>query len=747
MAQALARTPRKSRSSNSNAPLFRLPAGMWNPDIARDVIVAALFLLGLLSAVSLVFPDGALTAPLSHAMGRYLGWCAPLAPAWMLGIAALRLWLGINPKAQLPKGRITGAILISLSVIPLAHIVPWGDPDPAARAAAHAGGGQFGYALRAGFSELLGTAGGIAVFVGALAIGTVMALERQTADVARALAQMAELTFRGMLLTARGIRAVSSWTYRLVRARLDRPKLEIHGAQKPRPAIPKALLRAVTAPVPAPVPLPEPKVIEPELDELTEPPPPGVWKLPPINLFAPSKGAVLSEIEIRERARIIEETLASFNIEAKVIEVHQGPTVTQFGLEPAPGVAVNRILARGNDLALRIGASPIRLEAPVPGKRMVGIEAPNATVSAVNIRDLFEAPQFTTLKSRLRLALGQDVTGKPIVGDLGKMPHLLIAGATGSGKSVCINTIVASLIYQSSPDDLNFVMIDPKMVELVGFNGIPHLRMPVVTDMDRVVGALKWVVREMERRYAIFVEHAARNIDTYNSKIAEDPTKKKMPYLVVVIDELADMMMTAPDEVEKSLCRLAQLARATGIHLVVATQRPSVDVLTGLIKANFPTRIAFAVTSQVDSRVILDSAGAEKLLGRGDALFMPQDQGKPIRVQGAYVSDDEIQSLVKHWRTQGMPRFTQDEVQELQTLSQREPEDNTDDLYDRALEVASQYQKISISLLQRRLGIGYPRAARLVDLLEERGIVASSADGKSREVRPSGIDDGDDADL
>jgi S-DNA-T family DNA segregation ATPase FtsK/SpoIIIE len=264
--------------------------------------------------------------------------------------------------------------------------------------------------------------------------------------------------------------------------------------------------------------------------------------------------------------------------------------------------------------------------------------------------------------------------------------------------------------------------------------------------MDRVVGALKWVVREMERRYAIFVEHAARNIDTYNSKIAGDPSKKKMPYLVVVIDELADMMMTAPDEVEKCLCRLAQLARATGIHLVVATQRPSVDVLTGLIKANFPTRIAFAVTSQVDSRVILDMGGAEKLLGRGDALFMPQDQGKPIRVQGAYVSDDEIQSLVKHWRTQGMPRFTQEEVQELETLGQPEPEDTTDDMYERALEVASQYQKISISLLQRRLGIGYPRAARLVDLLEERGVVAASADGKSREVRPSGLDDDEDED-
>ncbi|MFN0071012.1 MAG: DNA translocase FtsK 4TM domain-containing protein, partial [Chloroflexota bacterium] len=734
---------RRPRAAHAQAPLVRLPSWLWQPAVARDILVGSLFLLGLLSSVSLVFPDGSLTAPLHFALTKYLGWCAPLAPGWMLLVSALRLWQGVHAKAQLPRSRIVGGILASLACIGLAHIVPWGDPDPAMRAAAHSGGGQFGYALQVGFVEVLGVAGATTVLLGSLALGTVLALDKQTANVARFMALLAEVTFRSGARAARGFwfatSCVSRWGYGLVRKRMERPKLEIHGSRTKGLRIPAALLRAATIPVPPPEPIAE--VIEPVLDELTEPAPPGVWKLPPISLFQPSKGGVLSEVEIRERARIIEETLLSFNIEAKVVEVHQGPTVTQFGLEPAPGVAVNRILARGNDLALRMGASPIRLEAPVPGKRMVGIEAPNATVSSVNIRDIFEAPQFVNQKSRLRLALGQDVTGKPIVGDLGKMPHLLIAGATGAGKSVCINSIIASLIYQSSPDELNFVMIDPKMVELVGFNGIPHLRMPVVTDMERVVGALKWVVREMERRYAIFVEHAARNIDTYNTKIAEDPTKKKMPYLVVVIDELADMMMTAPDEVEKSLCRLAQLARATGIHLVVATQRPSVDVLTGLIKANFPTRVAFAVTSQVDSRVILDMGGAEKLLGRGDALFMPQDQGKPIRVQGAYVSDDEIQSLVKHWRIQGMPRFTSDEVQELQKLGQPEPEDTTDEMYERALEVASQYQKISISLLQRRLGIGYPRAARLVDLLEERGIVAASSDGKSREVRPSADDE------
>jgi S-DNA-T family DNA segregation ATPase FtsK/SpoIIIE len=450
-------------------------------------------------------------------------------------------------------------------------------------------------------------------------------------------------------------------------------------------------------------------------------------------LFESGAAAQVSQVDVRQRARTIEETLASFNIEARVVEVNQGPTVTQFGIEPSPGVAVRRILALQNDLGLRLGAWPVRFEAPVPGKRVVGLEVPNQSVSVVALRGLLESEEAARIKSKLKLALGRDVSGRVVVADLARMPHLLIAGATGSGKSVCINSLLASLLSQNSPDDLQFMMIDPKMVELMPYNGIPHLRMPVVTDMDQVVGALKWVVREMERRYALFVQRAARNIESYNRTL-EASGERPLPYLVVIIDELADMMMTAPDEVEISLCRLAQKSRATGIHLIVATQRPSVDVLTGMIKANFITRIAFAVSSQVDSRVILDAVGAEKLLGRGDMLFSSGDTSKPQRIQGAWVSDQELQRLVTHWRRQGLPRYTESDVEEMQALNHEADQDDRDELYERAVGVATQYSRVSTSLLQRRLGIGYPRAARLIDLMEERGVIASSEDGKSREV-------------
>jgi S-DNA-T family DNA segregation ATPase FtsK/SpoIIIE len=361
------------------------------------------------------------------------------------------------------------------------------------------------------------------------------------------------------------------------------------------------------------------------------------------------------------------------------------------------------------------------MEAPVPGKRMVGVEVPNTSISTVTIRDVIESPGWEKAKG-LKLALGRDVSGVSIVGDLARMPHLLIAGATGAGKSVCINTIVGSLLYQFTPAEMQLVMIDPKRVELVAFTEIPHLRLPVITDMDKVVGSLKWVVMEMDRRYKLFATRGSRNLEAYNrwAKDAKNPDEPELPFLVVVIDELADMMMTAAEEVERTLCRLAQLARATGIHLIVATQRPSVDVLTGLIKANFPTRIAFAVSSQTDSRVILDQAGAEKLLGRGDALFMPPDAMKPVRLQGAFVSDDEIHSLVDHWKVQGRARYTPDDLTLIESLGRGDEED--DDIYDQAVELAETVGKLSVSLLQRRLGIGQARAKKLLDQLIEEGI-------------------------
>ena len=718
-----------------------------------DATALVSIVLGVVCVLALTFPTGQVTAPLLRWSTLGFGWIAPVVPIWLIGLGFVRLLVVLRSEGGVPTGRLVGGLLATLALPALVHLMPLGDPDPAVRAfEQRAGGGAIGFLLSAGLVEALGPAASATVLLGALALGLLLLFDLALTQVVVALVT-AGILVAGALLAA----------WRAARERFSRPGMRINrpmaDAVRPKPlarlrlgsdargggagaeeeddghdAVPSPTSEAewrrpVRALPAADAPTPDP-----------EPPAAGEkpWRLPSSGLFAVANAVELSQADVRSQARVIEETLASFNIHARVAEVNSGPTVTQFGLEPAPGVTVSRILARGNDLALRLGATSLRMEAPVPGKRVVGVEVPNRAGAMVSLRELLESDTWAKTRSKLRLALGRDVTGNAVVGDLAKMPHLLIAGATGSGKSVCINSIVASLIYQCTPDDLQFVMIDPKMVELVGFNGIPHLRMPVVTDMDRVVGSLKWVVREMERRYKLFAARSARNIEAYNKGIEAKgndagPAEKRMPFLVVVIDELADMMMTAGDEVERILCRLAQLARATGIHLVVATQRPSVDVITGLIKANFPTRISFAVSSHIDSRTILDTAGAEKLLGRGDMLFLPQDSGKPTRVQGAYVSDDEMHRLVEFWRKLGGPRYSEEEVKEIEALGADDDEDG-DELFDKAVAVAQQYRRVSASLLQRRLGIGYPRAARLVDLLEERGIVGPSEDGKSREV-------------
>jgi len=494
------------------------------------------------------------------------------------------------------------------------------------------------------------------------------------------------------------------------------------------------------------------------------------WQLPSMDLLVDKAPAENGAADNAIRAALIEETLASFGVDAKVVQINEGPTVTQFGIEPgweiktrtvierdAEGkpvlgkdgqpktrteevsrtrVRVQQITTLANDLALALAAPTIRIEAPVPGKPVLGIEVPNATKSLVTLRSVVQSPQFqrAEAKSKLTIALGQSVAGEPIVADLAKMPHLLIAGSTGSGKSVCMNAIISCLLMHCSPAEVRFVMIDPKRVELAPFAPIPHLAFSsIVVDMDKVVGTLQAVIHEMEARYRKFASVAVRNLEAYNRS---PRVTEKMPYWVVVIDELADLMMAAPFEVERQICRLAQLARATGIHLVVATQRPSVDVITGLIKANFPTRIAFAVSSQVDSRTILDMAGAEKLLGRGDMLYMPPDAAKPKRLQGVFVSDEEIERLVGFWtqdRFAAIERPTYDHLFEA-AKAELEQEGATDDLLERAKELAYEHNRVSTSLLQRRLRIGYPRAARLMDQLEEAGVVGPAEGGGSRRV-------------
>ena len=456
--------------------------------------------------------------------------------------------------------------------------------------------------------------------------------------------------------------------------------------------------------------------------------------LPDISGLAYYDDVTPDTADLQNKARLIEETLASFKVEAWVREINPGPAVTQFALEPGNGVKVSRITALQSDLALALAAPSIRIEAPIPGYARVGLEIPNAQIATVGLRETLESPAFGKGKHKLPIPLGRDVNGRYVVGDLTKMPHLLIAGATGAGKSVCLNGIISTFIATRSPDELKLLMIDPKMVELTGYNGVPHLQAPVVTEMDKVVGALRLTLREMERRYTLFSKLGVRNLDGYRLKVAEEPGAENLPYLVVIIDELADLMMTAPDDVETLLVRLAQMARATGIHLIIATQRPSVDVLTGLIKANVPSRIAFAVSSLTDSRVILDMPGAERLLGRGDMLFLPPDAAKPQRIQGAFIEDKDVQSIVEHWHKHApVPRFAEEWLDLPAAGGSSGGGDDSldaddDPLFDQALSIVRQQGTASASMLQRRLRVGYNRAARLIERMEDEGIIGA-ADG------------------
>ncbi len=475
--------------------------------------------------------------------------------------------------------------------------------------------------------------------------------------------------------------------------------------------------------------------------------------LPPIELLISDASKGIDEAGARHRAQVIEETFAAFGIPAEVVEWNRGPAVTQFGVEPGYiekndrqyKVRVSKMLSLQNDLALALAAAPIRIEAPVPGRAIVGIEVPNEKKTIVGLRDILESEAFANVQSPLKLGIGRDVSGSPIVTDLVKMPHLLIAGATGSGKSVCLNAIIVSLLYQHTADTLQLLLIDPKRVELTKYNGVPHLIAPVVVEVKKVVVALRWLTQEMETRYKAFSEIGVRNLEEYN-RAARKRHHDKMPLIVVVVDELADLMLAAPDDVERTICRLAQMARATGIHLIIATQRPSVDVVTGLIKANFPARISFAVSSQVDSRVILDTPGAEKLLGQGDMLFMVPDSPKLQRVQGSFVSDREIDALMgwyeQHVAVEPEEPEEDDNAPPWEGMSVEEDPDS--ELLDQAEDLVRERNHASASFLQRHMRIGYPRAARLIDQLEEKGVVGPKRrGGRSRIVLAEGDDEQD----
>ena len=441
--------------------------------------------------------------------------------------------------------------------------------------------------------------------------------------------------------------------------------------------------------------------------------------------------------DLIESANKLEQTLSNFGVEAKVVQVTKGPSVTRFELQPSPGVKVSKIVNLQDDIALGLAANGVRMEAPIPGKAAIGIEVPNRKQSPVFLREVLDSKEFTSSNKNLAFALGKDITGKCIVGDLSKMPHMLIAGATGSGKSVCINSLIISLLYKYSPEEVKLLMVDPKVVELSIYNGIPHLLIPVVTDPKKAAGALNWAVNEMNKRYNLFSQMKVKNIESYNNLYAKGGIQEKLPYIVVIVDELADLMMACPNDVEDYICRLAQMARAAGMHLIIATQRPSVDVITGVIKANIPSRVSFAVSSGTDSRTILDQIGAEKLLGRGDMLYYPIGENKPLRVQGAFISEEEVENVVDFIKNvEEEIDYSEDILNHInnEVATDVGTSNENDELLDEAIKLVVEYQQASTSFIQRKLRVGFNRASRIMDELEENGVISARDGSKPRNV-------------
>lgn len=717
---------------------------------------AATFIIALLVVLNLLgLTGGVFTNALGSLARSLFGWGAIPIMLLLMGLGGFIVsQIFFDEPTPLPMGEIIGVELITISVLVLLHIfVPQGNVDPFAIAKQGEGGGFVGWGLSSLLIIPLGEIGTAVLFalVGFTGIGLILTLRKEN---------------------------IQAWTSPITKAKVTpspkptpvvEEKEETHSVAIASPAPPTPV--TATPPIPTTPPSSTqtqsitPRPIQPAMSAQRVREAAATAKaytLPPYDLLAPASGSSGKVANARHQAQIIEETLTGFGVPAKVVEVNQGPTVTQFGVKPGyivkrasngtetkHRVRVSKINSLINDLALALSAAPIRIETPVPGRPIVGIEVPNTAVSMVSLRASIETDDFQRARKKLRLpvVLGKGVGGKVQIMDLAAQPHLLIAGATGSGKSVSINSTIINLLMTHTPNELKMLMIDPKMVELTAYNGIPHLISPVVTDFEQVAGALAWVTREMERRYKAFAELGARDIISYNKRVT---TSEAMYYMVVIIDELADLMMLAADEVEKYIARIAQMARATGIHLIIATQRPSTDVVTGLIKANFPSRIAFAVSSQIDSRVIIDSPGAEKLLGKGDMLYMAPDSSKLTRLQGCFVSDNEIKNVVQYWKwakqpepttanMMGQPATAPEAPLDKSTpwddiLEEKRTSENRDDLFDQAVELILLHKRASTSFLQRKMGIGYPRASRLIDQLEDEGVISPPNGANVRKI-------------
>jgi S-DNA-T family DNA segregation ATPase FtsK/SpoIIIE len=730
-------TRRTSRATRSRSARSKRPT---RPHLTqrqgREITGVLLILIALLGLLALASNAGSILTGLRDwlvaAFDR--AWFVPVGAALALG--AYLLW----PRAPRPRpvDIVSGAVAV-MSLVGIFGLLGHG--------------GSVGRGIDGSVIQVFGHAGAWAVLIALLVIGLIVTIHFSP----------------GALLATVVTTGQAAYAERLRLQNLVSPPAPAKGKEaKPLPATRDELAQSAAS-FATPPPALEPvrpweleergnvpaakaaaKIEKPDSNEEPEPPPalrvvaeleddlPEIdWKLPSITLLdtVTARRERMAD-EIKRNVKIIETTLETFGVACKVVGVNPGPAVTQYELQPGAGVQVKRITALQNDLSLALAAAPLRIEAPIPGKAAVGIEVPNKSASLVTIREVLETAAFREGTNKLALGLGNDVSGQSIIADLTRMPHLLIAGATGQGKSVCINALITSLLFQATPEHMRLLLIDPKRVELTGYNGLPHLALPVLVESHQAAAALRWAVAEMDRRYKMFSTEGVRNIAAYNDK-ATQKLARQLPYVVIVIDELADLMMVAAGEIEELICRIAQLARAVGIHLIIATQRPSTDIITGLIKANIPSRIAFAVGSQVDSRVILDSGGAEKLLGRGDMLYQPVDAGKPTRIQGAFVSDPEVEGVVNFWKSQGGPRYME-EILEQGAGSEWErgetQERKLDPLFARAARAVAAEGSASVSLVQRKFNVGYSRAGRIVDQLAEHHVVGSYQGSKSREV-------------
>ncbi|MEX2047462.1 MAG: DNA translocase FtsK 4TM domain-containing protein [Chloroflexota bacterium] len=715
-----------------------------DPRIRNEVGAIALLAFGVLSIVALIADQGAVLHWWRSSLVSLLGWGAFAVP-FVLGALAAELWFGLMRRSAIIP--ISGGALVFIALLAIAQHYRGGDP-----AIGEGAGGMVGAAVATTAAGAFGEVGGPIALVALLLVGVVVAANRTLGDLIRPAWERRSALRAGVSLPAGT--AVRS------RGGVDAPEAQDAG----EPALPLRINMPVERPRGAPQPpKPQLRLLPPPVTDEAASAPEGAftpsiaglpdksvavegvlhakadrnWTLPPLDILGlGDAGHAGTSSEIRKSAEVIEQTLAHFNITAKVVEVTPGPVVTRYELKIAPGVLLSRVESLNDNLALALAARTLRIEAPIPGKSVVGIEVPNLAVGLVSLRDVVETAIFRGSPSKLTVALGRDVAGAPIVLDLGAMPHLLVAGQTGSGKSVNISSILCSLLLNATPDDVRLLIGDLKRVDFTAFGDVPHLIAPVMTDAEQIINALFWVVGEMDRRYRLFARTSSRNIGQYNEK---HTGSDRIPYVVFVIDELADLMLQAPIQVEKQITRVAQLARATGIHLVLGTQRPSVDVITGLIKANIPARIAFATASAVDSRTIIDMTGAEKLLGRGDMLVLRPDLAKPIRAQGVYISDHEIQLISRHWTLQGGTSYDRHakvlEGPDRLTRRESDGEDIEDERYEEAVEIIRHEGKASVSMLQRKMTIGFARAGRLIDIMERNGVVGPDrGPGKFREV-------------